>query len=101
MKATKLILIVAFLSFAAMGYSKADIDQGPLTAKITLENAITKPALVAAMHQQLTPAILHKEYPGRLITAKVVLRRTTYLISGSRAAWKEFFKMRLVEDPEA
>ena len=100
MKATKLILIVAFLSFAAMGYSKADIDHGPLTVKITLENAITKPALVVAMHQQLSPALLYNEQPGRLISAKVVLRRTTYVISGSRAAWKEFFKMRLDAEPE-
>ena len=100
MKATKLILIVAFISFTAMGYSKADIDHGPMTVKITLENAITNPALVVAMHQQLTPAILYNEQPGRLITAKVVLKRTTYVISGSRAAWVEFFKMRLEEDPE-
>jgi len=100
MKATKLILIVAFISFAAMGYSKADIDRGPLTVKITLENAITKPALVVAMHQQLTPAILYNEQPGRLITAKVVLRRTTYVISGPRNEWKEFFKMRLDAEPE-
>jgi len=100
MKATKLILIVAFISFAAMGYSKADIDRGPLTVKITLENAITKPALVAAMHQQLTPAILNNEQPGRLITVKVKLRRTIFVIYGSRTAWKEFFQKRLDAEPE-
>jgi len=84
-----------------MGYSKADIDHGPMTVKITLENAITKPALVAAMHQQLDPALfLQKKQPARIITAKVRLNRIVYVIYGSQNAWKEFFQKRLDADPE-
>jgi len=100
MKATKLILIVAFLSFATMGFSQKSIDYGPLTVKISLTSAIQNPSLVTAMHQQLDPGMLQQEQPGRLITARVILKRTTYVISGSRAAWKEFFQKRLDADPE-
>ena len=100
MKTTKLILIAAFLSFAAMGYSQTESDRSPFTARISLENAIQNPALVAAMHQQLSPDILKNEQAGRTFTARVILKRTIYVIYGTRDAWKKFFEKRLDANPE-
>ena len=55
MKATNLILIVAFLAYAATGFSTNDVDPktNPFSITITLEKAIDNPRLVKLMNQQL------------------------------------------------
>jgi len=103
MKATKLILIVAFLSFAAMGFSKEDVKSGPLTITISLEKAVENPRLVSLMYQQLDSRVVLNQNPGelpRIITAKVKTRLAVYVIFGTLDAWKEFFKKQLSANPK-
>ena len=99
MKTTKLILVAAFLSFAAMGYSQAESDRSPFTARISLENAIQNPDLAAAMHQQLNPDMLKNDRAGRIITARVIVKRTIYVVYGTRGAWAKFFEKRPDTNP--
>jgi len=103
MKATKLILIVAFISFAAMGFSKEDVKSSPVTITISLENALERPNLVILMHQQLDARLVLNQNPGevpRLITAKVKARKTVFVIFGSVEAWQNFFKKQIDEKPK-
>ena len=100
MKTTKLIMIVAFFSFAAMGFSGEDVKTGPFSVKITLQNAIEIPGLVTAIHQQLDPGFLLEPRQPRVFTAEIRFNHVLYVISAPIPEWREFFRMRLIADPE-
>ncbi len=94
MKATKLILIIAFLSFAAIGFTTEEEKPGPPTIRISLEKALDNPRLVCLMHQQLTGGFLGGPFPAKLITARVTTRLVIYEIYGTIDEWKAFFEMK-------
>ncbi len=102
MKATNLILIVAFLAFAATGFSTNDVDprDNPFTVTISLEKAIDNPRLVTLMHQQLNPDFLTGPFSSKIIKQKVKSRLAVYVIYGSLAEWKAFFGKRPIVDKE-
>ncbi len=103
MKATKLILIVAFISFTALGFSHNDVDPGPTTVTISLENALERPNLVTLMYQQLDSRVVLNQNPGeipRLVSVKVKARKTVFVITGTLEAWKNFFKKQIFEKPK-
>ncbi|OQX81436.1 MAG: hypothetical protein B6D61_00665 [Bacteroidetes bacterium 4484_249] len=100
MKTTKLIMIVAFFSFAAIGFSGEDIKTGHLSAKITLQDAIVIPGLVTAIQQQLDPVFLQEPRQPRVFTAEIRFNHVLYVIYATIPEWREFFRMRLIADPE-
>ena len=105
MKASKFVLVFAFVAFATMVFAQAERpDQNepapaPRGVKISLENALLDRGLVKAMYQQLSPRILVNDQ--RIYTARVFYNRKVYFIYGTYAEWKLFFAMDLDEDPVA
>ncbi len=63
MKATKFVLIIAFLAFATMSYSSND-PEPQRVVKITLKKAMGDCGLVQAIYQQIDQKIF-PEGPGR------------------------------------
>ena len=95
MKATKLILAIAFFTFSTMAFAQtARPDQNEpaptLSVKMALRVAIQNPALVKAMKVQLDPSFLQKP-DQRIYTVKVLYRNVTFIIWGTRIEWKHFF----------
>ena len=95
MKATKLILAIAFFAFSTMVFAQTERpdhnEPAPtLSAKIALKVAIQKPELVKAMYVQLDPRFL-QENDQRIYTVKVSLGSVIFVIWGTRIEWKHFF----------
>ncbi len=103
MKATKLILAIAFIAFTTLAYAQTDrpdheTPPPSLTIKMSLKVALQNPELVKSMQEQLEPnffkSILRPEY----YTAKVLHRRIVFVIYGTLGEWKKFFSIR-PDDP--
>jgi len=90
MKTTKLAMIVALVSFALMTFANTEL--GLSKNVIALRTARANAHLVSAIHNQVNPAdIFNTERAGNY-TAEVMLKKTVYLITGSIAEWKLFFR---------
>jgi hypothetical protein len=90
MKTTKLVMIVAFVSFALTTF--ANTEFGMSKNVISLRTASTNSHFVHAIHSQVNPAdIFNAERVGSY-TAQVVLKKTVYLVTGTIGEWKLFFR---------
>ncbi len=90
MKATKLVMITALVSFALMSFASA--EPGMSKNVISLKAALQSPQLVQAIYSQVNPAdIFNYERAGNY-TVHVVLKKSVYLISGSFNEWNLFFR---------
>lgn len=90
MKATKLVMIVALVSFALMSF--ANTDFGMSKNVISLRTARNSVELVHAIHDQVSPAVIFNAERAGSFTAQVVLKKTVYLITGTIKEWKMFFR---------
>ena len=98
MKTTKLILIAALMSFAAMSFAtnepaqnSSEYAEKSAIVKIKFIDAVQIRGLVMAMYDQLSPRMLQNEQ-NQPYVGKVVLNNTVYLISGSYRQWFFFFR---------
>jgi len=92
MKATKILLSIAFLAFATMSYSSNDPEpQGAV--KISLKKAMEDRGLVKAIYQQIDPrTFLQNKHDGPYI-ANVYFRHVYYAIFAKYEEWVKFFLM--------
>lgn len=79
------------LSIATLAYSESQVSQLQYTVTIPLRTAMSNPALVNAMHQQLNPGFLSGTNQGLLYYEPVVLSGNTFIIYGTYAEWRAFF----------
>ena len=98
MKATKLILVIAFLAFATMSYSTEIVEIGSNTVKISLKKAMENHGLVKAIYQQVDPRTFLQNEQNGLYIAHVNFRRIHYVIYGKLEEWKAFFRLAPVEE---
>jgi hypothetical protein len=90
MKATKLVMITALVSFALMSFANAEL--GMSKNVISLKTAMQSPQLVAAIYSQVNPADIFNSERAGTYTAQVVLKKTVYLINGTFNEWNLFFR---------
>lgn len=89
MKALRLALVAAILSFAMVSY--AGIKPTPVNVvKITLKEALHDPGLQAEMRAQLKFNSLKVVKPG-VYVGVVTYHKTVYQIHGTRTEWVRFF----------
>ncbi|MBN2173924.1 MAG: hypothetical protein JW731_07325 [Bacteroidales bacterium] len=89
MKTSKIMLMVAFLTFGTMLLTQAAPDSPVVKIKIT--EALQNQGLVKAMHAQLSlNDVLRSENNG-LCCARVVYNHTVYEIYGTKKQWVAFF----------
>lgn len=103
MKTVKLIMIAILLATAMVNTASADEPKfNPASAviKLTFQQAIQSPGLVAAMYKQLNGGFLGG--PGvQYITLKVTYQNHAYLITGSTDEWSLFFNHKgITEKPK-
>ena len=90
MKATKFVLIIAFLAFATMSYSSND-PAPQKVVKITLKKAMENRGLVNAIYHQVDPrTFLQNEHDAPYI-ANVYFRHVHYAIFAKYEEWVKFF----------
>ena len=99
MKATKLILTIAFFVFSTMVFAQTarpDYNEPApapnLSVEIPLKIAMEKPALLKAMQEQLDPRFL-KENDLRIYKVKVDYCNAVIIVWGNRATWLYFFRL--------
>jgi hypothetical protein len=96
MKTLKLALVATLVAFAMVSMANSDgFKSKPrigMAVSLTIEKAMQNPGLVAAMHNQISPEILH--FPMPPITAEVKYNGNLYRISGTRTEWLRFFRIR-------
>ena len=99
MKATKLILTIAFFAFSTMVFAQTarpDYNEPApapsLSVEIHLKIAMEKPALLNAMQEQLDPRFL-KENDQRIYKAKVFYCNAVIIVWGNRTTWLYFFRL--------
>ena len=98
MKATKFLLVIAFLAFATMSYS-VEKDLGQDAVKISLKKAMENRGLVQAIYQQvnlrdlITPGGINTTY-----IARVKFKHTNYVIYATYQEWVNFFVMDPFEE---
>jgi len=97
MKATKLVLITALVSFALMGFANA----GPTTSKnvISLKAATQNAELVAAIYSQVEPTYFFRCKCSGPHTEQVKINKTEYLVNGTFAEWRRFFNGIVKDKP--
>jgi hypothetical protein len=97
MKTTKLVMIAALVSFALMSFANTQL--GKTSNVITLKEALSKTAIVSALHSQINPAeFLKNEQPG-IYTAHVRVKATMYSVTASYKEWHNFFYGNPTESP--
>ncbi len=94
MKATKLILAIAFLTFSTLAFSQTarpDVNEPAptLSVEITLGAALHNPALAKAIKAQVSPTLILADQ--RYYIAKVKFRNVVYVVIGKKVEWKLFF----------
>jgi hypothetical protein len=97
MKTTKIVLLIAILSFATLSY--ATVDPGPVCVKIHLKKAMQNHRLVRAMYEQLDMSFLQVDQNGFYV-ARVAFNHSFYFIYGTYEEWISFFTMDLEGLPE-
>ena len=90
MKATKLVMITALVSFALMSF--ATVELGMSKNVISLRTAMQSPQLVQAIYSQVNPADIFNIEKVGSYTVQVLLKKTVYLINGTLSEWKLFFR---------
>jgi hypothetical protein len=90
MKAMKLFLVLAFMSFTAMTFADNGPERQKLTIKMSLENALTIQSFRTEILQQVNSSLISGEKPG-LYIARVRYRNNTYIVYGKFKEWKTLF----------
>lgn len=94
MKTSKLVMIATILAIGMLSIAPSlnvEANPGTRAIHITLEQAVTNPALVQVMYDQLNPSFLGTidgEY-----TVTVLFQGMTVYITGSYTEWFLFFQM--------
>ncbi len=91
MKTARVVLIMALLSVALIGFSQ-DLRSDHRGSRIymTVDQAVQDRGLMFAMYRMIDKSFLDEEHPG-LYVARVSYFRNTYVISGTRDRWIDFF----------
>jgi len=103
MKTTKIIAIAIILGIVSLGYAQTESsteltpDPNPQSIVIQLKKAMHNPALVKAMHAQLTPRFLEVDKP--LYTVPVRFQHDVLYVAGTLSEWKRFFGADSNETP--
>jgi len=93
MKAMRLVLVFAFMSFAATTFTQVVSEAQTAKIKISLKDAVTMQSMKTEILQQVCVAeLLSEERPG-LYFARVKYRNSTYLIFGTRKEWSLLFSL--------
>lgn len=94
MKALKVVLVLAMVSFTMMGFSR-DIDR-PSDDKTVYElrMLISKPLFVNAILSQVDPGDFLNRETGKVFMAKIRVHNKVYLIAATYHEWKRFFETR-------
>ncbi len=99
MKTTKLMLLVALMALATIGFGQLEsspryIDKPApsISVEISLQSAMHNATLVDAMHAQLNPSFLKVDRP--VYTRRVQVKNVFYYISGSYYEWSKFFNIK-------
>jgi len=97
MKTLKLALVAMFVAFTMVGMSNSDgFRSNPKFKKVinlTYAKAVQNPGLVIAMHQQIYKEDvldIHQYNSSCMVT----YQKNTYLITGTREQWMNFFRMK-------
>jgi hypothetical protein len=97
MKTLKLALVAMFVAFTMVSMSNSDgFRTNPNFKKViilTYAKAIQNPGLVSAMHQQIYKADVLDVHQYNSSCA-VIYQKNTYLITGTREQWMNFFRMK-------
>ncbi len=97
MKATKLVMITALVSFALMSFAKA--ETGLSKNVIHLKTAITNLDIRAAILNQVDGSLILRCKCAGQYTAEVKVNKTVYLVQGTFAEWRIFFRGTAIEKP--
>ena len=99
MKNLKIALVAALFSFATLSFAGGFSDRPDRVQSISLEQAISNPDMVQAMHEQLDPDFLNGEQT--VFYAVVTFAGKVYVVHGSSRAWKAFFMNTIKVLPKA
>jgi len=93
MKTIKLVLVLAFVSFAVTAFaSEQPSSNPPLTVKISLEKALNDQAMAWEMMKHLNTDFLAVEKKGYYST-ELMYRHNMYVIYGKYQEWMSFFEL--------
>lgn len=100
MKTLKMMFVAVFVTLTMVSFAQIS-NQKPLPVRedgrfsvcIILNNVSEFPELVRAIYNQVDPGFLNFEHQG-LYTFKVIIKRTTYMVSGRFEEWEKFFRIR-------
>ena len=90
MKASRVVLMLALVSFALMSFAGNDVNRDLPKVKISIEKATHNPGLAKAIYQQVDQSILGGDRPA-LITATVKYKNTIFTVYGTHIQWLKFF----------
>jgi len=90
MKASRIVLMLALVSFALMSFATNDVNLPRTTIKISIEKAAHNPGLTQAIYQQVDQSILGGDRPA-IISVPVKYKNTTYIVFGTYEQWLKFF----------
>jgi hypothetical protein len=91
MKTTRLFLVMALLGVALVSFSQDfRSDRKGSRIYLTVDQAVADRGLTFAMYRQIDRTFLNEDHPG-LYIARVEHNRNTYVISGTRERWINFF----------
>jgi len=96
MKATRIFLMFALVSFALMSFATNDVDRSNLKTRISIVKAAHNPGLARAIYQQVDMSILGGDRVG-IITTPVKYKNVTYIVFGTYMQWLTFFTSDRVE----
>ena len=100
MKSLKIVMITAIVAFTMVTVANAEhpskIDPSKRTIKLTFEQAMQNPGLVAAMYQQLHNDFLGTSSNQQMYTVIVVHQNYNFRITGTYSQWVWFFKSQLI-----
>jgi len=90
MKASRVVLMLALVSFALMSFAGNDVNRDLPKVKISIEKAAHNPGLAKAIYQQVDQSILRGDRLA-LITATVKYKNTVFTVFGTYNQWLTFF----------
>ena len=90
MKASRIVLMLALVSFALMSYAGIDVDRRHADVKISIVQASHNPGLSQAIYQQVERSIFHSERTD-LIIVRVSYKKLTVIVYGTSDQWRRFY----------
>jgi len=90
MNASRIVLMMALVSFALVSFAGNVENRDLPKAKISIVQAARNPGLAMAIYQQIDQSILGGDRPA-LITAQIKYKNTIFTMFGTHNQWLRFF----------